>query len=193
MKLNVVDIFLTEDQWSKKKSPYFHATSVRFENENVGFFEDFQDEIEIMMADLKSASKMRWTIREDFSIWLFFLKKIFVVGIFDDFSLQKPEKKIFCENIWFFKISSRMVHLIFDADFKSAIIVFILSWKSLKKIHFFNLISDWWSMKIRWFFFRSLILGQKNIYYIELHHHIANYTEIFSSKNILDNPFRCTL
>ena len=38
MKLNVVDIFLTEDQWSKKKSPYFHAPSVRYEIEKVDFF-----------------------------------------------------------------------------------------------------------------------------------------------------------
>ena len=93
MKLNVVDIFLTEDQWSKKKSPYFHATSVRFENENVGFFADFQDEIEIMMADLKSASKMRWTIREDFSIWLFFMKKIFFLEFSTIFHFKNPKKK----------------------------------------------------------------------------------------------------
>ena len=56
-----------------------------------------------------------------------FFKKNFFLENFDDFSLQKPEKKFVYENILFFKISSRMVHLIFDADFKSAIIVFILS------------------------------------------------------------------
>ena len=76
------------------------------------FFKDFQDKMKTMMADLKSASKMRWTIREDILKNQIFSQIFFFSGFWSeksskiptnffffrnliDFSIQKPEKIFF--------------------------------------------------------------------------------------------------
>ena len=69
--------FLTRDQCPKKNSTFFHTPYGTFESEKIKFFHVFTNKNKILQVDLKSASKIRSFIREDFSKTKIFAKKIF--------------------------------------------------------------------------------------------------------------------
>ena len=72
-------------------------------SQKMDFFQVFRGEMKILMVVLESASKMRWTIREDFSIWLFFKKKNFFLEFSTIFHFKNPKKKNFAKIFDFLK------------------------------------------------------------------------------------------
>ena len=88
--------FLTGAQCPKKKSTFFHTPYGTFESEKIKFFHVFTNKNKILQVDLKSASKIRSFIREDFSKTKIFAKNFF-------FGKSDPEKYfwILQKNIFF--------------------------------------------------------------------------------------------
>ena len=61
------EIFLTGALPEKKIPTFFHTLSGTSQSEKITFFQVFQGKKENLQADLKSASKISLTIREEFS------------------------------------------------------------------------------------------------------------------------------
>ena len=68
-----------------KNVTFFHRILADFD-EKMDFFQDFRNEMKFLKADLKSASKISLTIREDFLIWLIPVKNNFFFVNRTDFS-----------------------------------------------------------------------------------------------------------
>ena len=104
-------------------------------NQKMDFFQVFRGQMKILMAVLESASKMRWTIREGFSIWWFFKKKFFFLEISTIFPLQNPKKKIFSKKFIFKNfLADGSSH--FWRWFQNRHQNIHLTSKNLKKVHF---------------------------------------------------------